>query len=70
MRLAAQLSHRSITLVMPPRFDGWLLQRPPPSVLNGNLPVPAIKLPSATNLPLRPSCRSEIFELHYDGDRE
>src|SRR5208283_4286246 len=29
----------STTLVSPPRLDGWLLQRPPPSVLKGNLPV-------------------------------
>src|SRR5690348_15603083 len=41
----------STTLVRPPRLAGWLLQRPPPSVLNGNLPVPEIRLPSETNLP-------------------
>src|SRR5262249_19082841 len=40
--------------VMPPRLTGWLLQSPPPSVLNGSLPVPEIKLPSATNLPPSP----------------
>src|SRR5215813_3352483 len=44
----------STTLVNPPRFAGWLLQRPPPSVLNGNLPVPEIRLPSDTNRPPRP----------------
>ena len=44
----------SITLVMPPRLVGWLLQRPPPSVLNGSLPTPEIRLPSATNLPPSP----------------
>src|SRR5271166_4238886 len=41
----------STTLVRPPRFAGWLLHNPPPSVLNGNLPVPEIRLPSETNLP-------------------
>src|SRR5207245_1460732 len=41
----------SITLVIPPRFAGWLLHSPPPSVLNGSLPVPEIRLPSDTNLP-------------------
>src|SRR5206468_441885 len=41
-------------LVMPPRLTGWLLHRPPPSVLNGSLPTPEIKLPSATNLPPSP----------------
>src|SRR5882762_5620184 len=44
----------SRTLVMPPRLTGWLLQRPPPSVLNGSLPTPEIRLPSATNLPPSP----------------
>src|SRR4029079_3825004 len=43
----------SSTFGRPPRFDGWLLQRPPPSVLNGNLPTPAIRLPSLTK---RPPC--------------
>src|SRR5216683_2454357 len=41
----------SSTLVSPPRFEGWLLQRPPPSVLNGNLPTPEIRLPSLTKRP-------------------
>src|SRR6516162_566215 len=41
----------STTLVSPPRFDGWLLHNPPPSVLNGNLPVPEIRFPSETNRP-------------------
>src|SRR5215471_8974018 len=41
----------STTLVSPPRLAGWLLHSPPPSVLNGSLPVPEIRLPSATNLP-------------------
>src|SRR5882762_5048785 len=41
----------SNTLVNPPRFDGWLLHRPPPSVLNGSLPTPAIRLPSLTKRP-------------------
>src|SRR3954454_20497548 len=41
-------------LVMPPRLTGWLLHRPPPSVLNGSLPTPEIRLPSATNLPPSP----------------
>src|SRR6516162_20537 len=41
----------STTLVRPPRLAGWLLHSPPPSVLNGSLPVPAIRLPSATNRP-------------------
>src|SRR5580700_3718023 len=44
----------SITLVMPPRLAGWLLHKPPPSVLNGNLPTPEIKFPSETNLPPEP----------------
>src|SRR6266481_5050568 len=44
----------SMILVMPPRLTGWLLQRPPPSVLNGSLPTPEIRLPSATNLPPSP----------------
>src|SRR6266702_3154317 len=44
----------SMILVMPPRLTGWLLQSPPPSVLNGNLPTPEIRLPSATNLPPSP----------------
>src|ERR1700759_859151 len=44
----------SMILVMPPRLTGWLLHRPPPSVLNGSLPVPEIRLPSATNLPPSP----------------
>src|SRR5271166_5763690 len=41
----------STTFVRPPRLAGWLLHSPPPSVLNGNLPVPEIRLPSDTNLP-------------------
>src|SRR5580692_956060 len=41
----------SMILVMPPRLAGWLLHSPPPSVLKGSLPTPAIRLPSATNLP-------------------
>src|SRR5262249_18478854 len=41
----------SITLVMPPRLAGWLLQSPPPSVLKGSVPTPEIRLPSETNLP-------------------
>jgi hypothetical protein len=36
---------------MPPRLAGWLLHSPPPSVLNGSLPTPEIRLPSATNRP-------------------
>src|SRR6266478_773229 len=44
----------SITLVMPPRLAGWLLHSPPPSVLNGSLPLPEIRLPSATNFPPSP----------------
>ena len=44
----------SMTLVMPPRFAGWLLHSPPPSVLNGSLPTPEIRLPSATNRPPSP----------------
>jgi hypothetical protein len=28
-----------------------LLHKPPPSVLMGNLPMPEIRLPSATNFP-------------------
>src|SRR5882724_3096427 len=44
----------SMILVMPPRLTGWLLQSPPPSVLNGSLPTPEIRLPSATNLPPSP----------------
>ena len=34
-----------------PRLAGWWLQSPPPSVLNGSLPTPEMRLPSATNLP-------------------
>src|SRR5262249_47739227 len=30
----------SMILVWPPRLTGWLLQSPPPSVLNGSLPTP------------------------------
>src|SRR5207253_10055622 len=41
----------SRTLVSPPRFEGWLLHKPPPSVLNGSLPTPEIRLPSLTNRP-------------------
>src|SRR6478735_331435 len=41
-------------LVRPPRLTGWFEQRPPPSVLNGSLPTPEIRLPSATNLPPSP----------------
>src|SRR6185437_6889190 len=41
-------------LVMPPRLTGWLLHKPPPSVLNGSLPTPEIRLPSETNLPPAP----------------
>src|ERR1700733_13786361 len=44
----------SITLVMPPRLDGWLLHKPPPSVLNGSLPGPEMRLPSDTNFPPAP----------------
>jgi outer membrane receptor protein involved in Fe transport len=44
----------SITLVMPPRLAGWLLHNPPPSVLNGSLPTPLIRLPSATKAPPLP----------------
>ncbi|CKU20011.1 Uncharacterised protein [Mycobacterium tuberculosis] len=39
---------------MPPRLAGWLLHRPPPSVLNGSLPMPEMRLPSITNLPPSP----------------
>src|SRR3954468_7350359 len=35
----------SIPLVMPPRLVGWLLHKPPPSVLNGSLPDPEMRLP-------------------------
>src|SRR3984957_6112764 len=35
----------SMILVMPPRLTGWLLHKPPPSVLNGSLPTPEIRLP-------------------------
>ena len=41
----------STTLVSPPRLAGWLLHSPPPSVLKGSLPVPEMRLPSATSLP-------------------
>ena len=44
----------SRTLVRPPRLPGWLLHRPPPSVLNGSLPTPEIRLPSATSFPPLP----------------
>src|SRR5262245_37091180 len=44
----------SITFVMPPRLAGWLLHSPPPSVLNGSLPEPEIRLPSATKRPPSP----------------
>src|SRR6185437_6025796 len=44
----------SITFVIPPRFTGWLLQRPPPSVLNGSAPCGASSEPSATNGPPSP----------------
>src|SRR6202012_686708 len=63
-------------LVMPPRLTGWLLHRPPPSVLNGSLPTPEIRLPSATNLPPSPflqkprssSCISTVMvKLSYDS---
>jgi len=54
MGFAAQLPHRLDDLVMPPRLTGWLLHSPPPSVLNGSLPTPEIRLPSATNLPPSP----------------
>ena len=61
----------SITLVMPPRLAGWLLHSPPPSVLNGSLPTPEIRLPSATNLPPLPfSQKPEVLDLHQHGDGE
>ena len=61
----------SITLVMPPRLAGWLLHRPPPSVLNGSLPTPEIRLPSATNAPPSPfSQKPEVLELHQHRDGE
>src|SRR5215469_2004111 len=44
----------SITFVIPPRFTGWLLHSPPPSVLKGSLPCGASRLPSATNAPPLP----------------
>src|SRR5690606_32460586 len=34
----------SMIFVMPPRLAGWLLQRPPPSVLNASFPTPEIRL--------------------------
>src|SRR5690606_37662387 len=39
----------SIAFVMPPRFPGWLLQSPPPSVLKGRRPPGLRRPPSATN---------------------
>src|SRR5580658_2448918 len=41
----------SMTLVIPPRFTGWLLHRPPPSVLNGSFPCGAMRAPSRTKRP-------------------
>ena len=61
----------SITLVMPPRLAGWLLQRPPPSVLKGSRPTPAMRLPSATKraaLPLR--AEAQVLERDQHRDRE
>ena len=40
-------------LVMPPRLAGWLLHKPPPSVLIASPLCPATSLPSATK---RPPC--------------
>ncbi len=61
----------SMTLVMPPRLAGWLLHKPPPSVLTGSLPTPEIRLPSATKRPPSPFLQKpEILELHQHGDRE
>ena len=61
----------SITLVMPPRLAGWLLQSPPPSVLKGSLPTPLIRLPSATKLAaLALLAEAEILDLHQHGDGE
>jgi len=51
MRLAAQLAHGLEHLGEAAAIAGWLLQRPPPSVLKGSLPWPAIRLPSDTNAP-------------------
>ena len=44
----------SITFVMPPRLVGWLLHKPPPSVLNGSLPCGATNAPSETKRPPSP----------------
>src|SRR5215472_1529844 len=44
----------SITFVIPPRFTGWLLHSPPPSVLTGSLPCGASRPPSAANAPPLP----------------
>src|SRR5579864_606196 len=60
----------SMIFVMPPRLTGWLLHKPPPSVLKGNLPTPEMRLPSATNLPPSPFAETEIFKLHQDRDGE
>ena len=61
----------STTLVRPPRFAGWLLHSPPPSVLNGNLPVPEIRLPSDDEpAALALLAEAEILDLHQDGDRK
>src|SRR3546814_4352939 len=43
----------SMIFVIPPRLAGWLLHRPPPSVLKGSFPIPEIKFPSSTKRPPR-----------------
>src|SRR6266498_5934450 len=43
----------SMVRIMPPRESGWLLHRPPPSVLNGSAPS-ARSVPPVTNAPPLP----------------
>ena len=48
MRLAAQLPHRFEHLRQSAAIGGMVGAEPAPSVLNGSLPTPAIRLPSET----------------------
>ena len=63
-------------LVWPPRLTGWLLQSPPPSVLNGSLPTPEIaaklKRPKVKLIGAAEAMKTQMggkVDLTYSGAR-
>ena len=61
----------STTLVRPPRFAGWLLQSPPPSVLKGSLPVARDEVAVGHELAaLALGAEAEVLQRDQHGDGE